>query len=184
MKRVSIFILIILIILIIPSVFAVGINTGDQAVKVFENHTHTFDFCVYNEYFNDYPEREGPTVSLDLEAPGEFIESFNFQKNNVIIEGDFVVEGMYDCMVLTFNSTDFKTINESLIEGGIVVFQAAADGEIANMKITGRLNFELSEISYKHHVFRNFGKFLIVLLSIFLVGIGLISILFRKKEHK
>jgi len=174
MNRIYIFIL---LLLIIPSVFAVGINPSKQEVKVFENHTHTIDFCVYNEFFSE-ANPKGLTVTFDLEAPGEFIESFSFPKNN------FTTEGRYDCTYVTFNSTNFKTIDNSSIDGAIVVLQAARPGGSVNHVVKGLVTFDLSEISYKQHIFRNFGKFSLMALSIFLVGALLINLLIRKKEHE
>ena len=164
MKRIVYF----LILLLLPSVFAVGITPSNQTVDVFPNHNHTVRFCAYLS--------DGLNLSLDFEAPGDFIEEFEFSRNN------FIAEGRKDCLSLFFKTSEFKAINESEVTG-LITITNHNDAPVYSA-IQGKLFMDLSEISYKNHIFRNFGKFSLMALSIFLVGVILIGMLSRKKEHE
>lgn len=164
MKRIVYF----LILLLLPSVFAIGISPSNYTIDVFSDHTHKINFCVFNS--------EGRDVSLDFEAPGEFVEEFKFSKNN------FTAEGLLDCMYVTFKTSEFKSVNESKVTGGILITDLTDAPVYA--AIRGKVFFDLSEISYKKQAFKDLGKFSMMAISIFLIGAILIYFLSRKEEHE
>jgi len=164
MKRIVYF----LILLLLPSVFAVGITPGNQTVDVFPNHNHTVNFCAFNS--------DGLNLSLDFEAPGDFIEEFKFSKNN------FIAEGRQDCLSLFFKTSEFKSINESEVTGLITI----TDHNNAPIysAIQGKIFMDLSEMSYRRHATLNFGKFSLVAISIFLAGAAIIYLLSLREQHE
>jgi len=166
MKKLSLSLFILL--LFLPSVFAVGISPANYSVTVFSNHEHKIDFCVANS--------AGRNITIDFEAPGNFVEEYSFSKNN------FIPEKKYDCLDLNFKTTEFKSVNESKTVGAIVITDLSDTPTLSQIK--GTVFFDLSEMSYRRHATLNFGKFSLVAISIFLAGAAIIYLLSLREQHE